>query len=213
MRQFIAFLGSLAFCFTPAVAGAEDAIFEAGDHCVAYRTIKEMFFGFDTEIVGRSCEVTAALVAAEDGVGSQVVVTVPVKSFDSGNFLRDGSVSELLGAEVQPDLRFVSNPIDVEALRGALAARRFVLPGTLRLAGRAYRVDFPLEVVGIAGQHAVVGRLPTTFEAFEIEVPTVAGGLIARPHEDLELVVHLDVARVEGLVEWARAKFPEFDPN
>jgi hypothetical protein len=49
-----------------------------------------------------------------------------------------------------------------------------------------------------------VGRLATTFAAFEVEVPTVAGGLIARPHEALELVVHLDLARVEGLEAWAR---------
>ena len=43
---------------------------------------------------------------------------------------------------------------------------RFVLPGTLTLGGRSYRVDFPLELVAREGRHYVKGRLATTFEAF-----------------------------------------------
>jgi hypothetical protein len=213
MRQLITLLGSAVFFVVAAAADAGDAIFEAGDHCVAYRTIKGMFFGFDAEVVGRSCEVSASLVASEDGGGPRVVVSVPVKSLKSGNILRNKTVADLLGAQVQPELRFTSGPIDVGALRGALAAGSFLLPGTLSLGGRAYPIDFPLAIVATGEQRAVVGRLATRFEAFEVEVPTVAGGLIARPHDELELVVHLDVARVEGLEEWARAELPGVNPD
>jgi hypothetical protein len=202
MRQLITLLGSAVFFVVAAAADAGDAIFEAGDHCVAYRTIKGMFFGFDAEVVGRSCEVSASLVASEDGGGPRVVVSVPVKSLKSGNILRNKTVADLLGAQVQPELRFTSGPIDVGAL-----------PGTLSLGGRAYPIDFPLAIVATGEQRAVVGRLATRFEAFEVEVPTVAGGLIARPHDELELVVHLDVARVEGLEEWARAELPGVNPD
>jgi len=182
-----------------------EEIFAAGDHCVAYRTIKDVFFGIDAEVIGRSCEVRAALVGSQEGAGPRVVVEVPVKSLRSGNVFRNRSVADLLGAKTQPDLRFTSKPLDVEALRADVESGSFVLPGTLSFGGRDFPLDFPLELVEEGGHRSVRGRLATTFEALDVEVPTVAGGLIARPHEDLELIVHLDVGRVDGLEDWARA--------
>ena len=213
MRTFIASLAGLALVGTTAVADTGEALFEAGVHCVAYRTTKDVLFRFDAEVVGRSCEVAAALVLPEAGGGPRVVVTVPVRSLKSGNVMRNKTVSDLLGAETQPDLRFTSNPLDVATLRSDLADGRFVLPGTLSMGGREFPVEFPLELAASDGQRAVLGRLATTFEAFEVEVPTVAGGLIARPHEDLELVVRLDVARGDGLEEWARAELSGLSPD
>lgn len=208
MKCPTAYVASLALLVL-LVAGRADAespeeIFEAGDHCVAYRTVKDLLFTVDAEIVGRSCEVTASLLPAADGAGPQVVVVVPVKSLKSGNFLRNRAVSDLLGGEAQPNLRFASSPIDVEALRAEIAEGSFLLPGSLRLGEKEFSVEFPLELVEHEGGSSVKGRLITTFEAFEVEVPTIAGGLIARPHEELELIVHLDLARVEGLMAWAQ---------
>jgi hypothetical protein len=190
----------------PSTAAAAEAIFEAGDHCVAYRTVKDILFGLDAEIVGRSCEVSASLAAEPDGAGPRIVVAVPVKSLDSGNPLRDRKVADLLGAKLEPELRFVSDPLDAEALRADVADGHFVLPGTLRFAGREYAIAFPLELIEAGERRDITGHLATTFAAFEVEVPTVAGGLIARPHEELELVVRLDLERVQGLAAWAAAE-------
>ena len=93
--------------------------------------------------------------------------------------MRNRAVSDLLGAE-----------------------GGFGLPGHLRLGEK----EFPLELVEYEGGRFVKGSLDTTFEAFEVEVPTIAGGLIARPHEELELIVHLDLTRVEGLLPRVRAQ-------
>jgi hypothetical protein len=187
-------------------AEAEDReeIFEPGDHCVAYRTVKDILFSIDVEVIGRSCEVTASLLPAAEGAGPQVVVEVPAKSLKSGNVMRNRAVADLLGAKTQPNLRFASSPIDVETLRADIARGSFRLPGILTLGGKDFPIDFPLEIVEHEGRHYVKGRLSTTFEAFEVEVPTVAGGLIARPHEALELIVQLELERVEGLESWAR---------
>jgi len=190
-------LGAVAF------AGSDDAIFDADDHCVAYRTIKGMFFGFDAEVIGRSCEVTASLVTGEAGTEPRIVVVVPVESFRSGNRFRDGAVAELLGAERQPELRFTSSPIDAESLRGDVDRGHFVLSGLLTIGGTDYPVDFPLELVEHGGRHYVRGHLETTFEAFEVEVPTIAFGLVASPHEALELVTRLELEAVAGLETWA----------
>jgi polyisoprenoid-binding protein YceI len=208
MRPFLARLGAFALVFlaTTATADRDEAIFEPGDHCVAYRTVKDIFFAVDAEIIGRSCQVSASLVTAGSGSGPRIVVTVPVKSLKSGNFLRNRAVADLLGAETQPDLRFTSNPIEADALRGDIAHGSFRLSGTLTLGGKDFPLEFPLEIFEHEGRHYVKGRLPSTFEAFEVEVPTIAGGLIARPHEELEIVVHLELERVGGLEEWAAQK-------
>jgi hypothetical protein len=189
-------------------AGADEVeeIFEPGDHCVAYRTVKDVFFAFDAEIIGRNCEVTAALVAANDATGPRIAVEVPIKSFTSRNFMRDRTVADLLGVKTQPDLRFSSNPIEVEKLRTDIAGGSFRLPGIVTLGGKDFPVEFPLEIFEHEDRHYVKGRLPTTFAAFDGAVPTVAGGLIARPHEALELIVHLDLERVEGLADWAQGQ-------
>jgi len=190
----------------PSLAPADEVVFGPGDHCVAYRTIKDMWFGSEVEVIGRSCEVDAKLMAAPTGAGSQVVVSVPIKSLRSGNMLRNGTVADLLGVKLQPDLRFTSNAIDVVTLRGGISRGSFVLPGTLHLGEKPYPVDFPLALVEQDGRRSITGRLETTFAAFDIEVPTVMGGFIAKPHDEVELIVHLDVARVAGLEEWATAE-------
>jgi len=206
---FVLVLATMAVATAAEEVDGNSEIFEPGDHCVAYRTIKDMWFGSQVEVVGRSCEVSAKLVSVD--AGSQVVVSVPIKSLHSGNMLRNGSVADLLGVKLQPDLVFTSDPIDTAALRDEIASGSgsrsgsFVLPGSLRIGDNPYPVDFSLEVVEYAGGRSVKGRLETTFAAFSVEVPTVMGGFIAKPHEELELIVHLDVAQVDGLDAWVGA--------
>jgi hypothetical protein len=204
MKRLIAGLGLLA-CLAPAAVLADDGeIFSPADHCVAYRTVKDLLFAVDAEITGRNCDLSASLVASEGGAGPRVVVSVPIRGFKSRNFFRDRKVADLLGAKIQSELRFTSDPIDAAAVRAELAEGSFHVSGVLTIGGKDFPLEFALEVAPHEGGHTVKGRLPTTFAAFEVEVPTVAGGLIARPHEDLELVVHLDPRRIEGLEHWAR---------
>jgi hypothetical protein len=204
VRFIASFSAFVLLAAAAAGAGDDEEIFSPGDHCVAYRTTKDILFAVDAEIIGRNCEVTASLVASEGGAGPRIVVEVPIERFKSRNFLRDRAVADLLGAKTQPELRFTSKAIDVDALRADVASGSFLVSGVLTIGGKDFQVEFPVEISERGGRRHVVGRLPTTFAAFEVEVPTVAGGLIARPHEDLELVVHLDLARVEGLEDWAR---------
>jgi polyisoprenoid-binding protein YceI len=205
-RSLGAAAGAALLVCTIAFAREGAEIFDAPDHCVAYRTSKGMLFSSNTEVLGRSCEVTASLVTDPGGAPPRVVVGVPVASLDSDNFMRDRAVSDLLGADAQPDLRFTSSPLDAASLRTGVAQGRFVLPGTLRIGGTGYPVEFPLEVVEHGGRHYVKGQLDSTFEAFGVEVPTIAFGLVAKPHEDLTLIVHLELERVDGLEAWARSE-------
>jgi hypothetical protein len=205
-HRFLFALALTVLLAAPAAAEEGEAIFAPGEHCVAYRTVKNMWFGSEVEVVGKSCEVDAKLVPASDGAGAHVVVSVPIKSLHSGNMLRNGTVADLLGVKLQPELRFTSDAIDVATLRRQLAGGRFVLPGTLLIGQKPHPVEFPLELGVADGRRTVSGRLDSTFETFDIVVPTVMGGFIAKPHEEVALVVHLDAARVDGLDTWASAE-------
>ena len=205
MKRIITSLSILALLVAGAAGADEEReIFEPGDHCVAYRTTKHVLFIVNAEIIGRNCEVSARLDRSEEGCDPRIVVELPIESFNSRSARRDRAVANLLGVKTQPELRFSSNPIDVEALRPDIARGRFRLPGILTLGGKDFPLEFPLEIVEREGRHYVKGRLATTFAAFDVVVPSAAGGLIARPKEALELLVHLDLERVAGLAQWAR---------
>lgn len=206
MRQassLIAAVLLLAFGTQPAFAESE--VFSEKDHCVAYRTLKRMFFRFDAEIVGRNCEATASLQPGEADAGARIVVVIPIKGFSSRNFMRDRTVSHLLGVKEQPELRFVSEPLDAGLLAREIPSGRFPLSGLLSIGGRDFPVTFELELFERGDQRLLRGALETTFSALAIEVPTVGpGGILARPGEKLELLLQLDPTRVANLAEWAR---------
>ncbi|MAE95164.1 MAG: hypothetical protein CL910_10940 [Deltaproteobacteria bacterium] len=199
MRFPARWLAAFSLVLLPMGAAAADEIFGPTDHCVAYRTVKDMWFFVDTPIVGKSCDVTVSV----SGDAARIEVAVPIESLDSRNGFRDGAVAELLGQEKQPDLRFSTLPLDAEALRPGVQSQKLTLAGVLSFGGREFPVEFAVELVESDGRHYASGLAESTFESFEIEVPTVAGGLIARPHEALELAFHFELERVEGLQAWA----------
>ena len=155
LARAIAALTLLAPASAPAATA--DEVFAEGEHCVAYRTVKGMFFRFDVEVVGKSCQVSAALFPGDADSGARVAVEVPIESFRSGNFLRDGSVRDLLGAEEQPAVHFVSAPLEIAALRQWISDGRIPLSGVLTVGGRDVPVVFDLELFGHGDLHFVRG--------------------------------------------------------
>lgn len=205
MKQCVTKLGLFVLLVLLVLPGLEaaaepyEAIFAPDDHCVAYRVTKDMLFAKDVIVVGKSCEVVVSLVSNVDAAGPRIVVEVPIKSLKSGNILRNSSVSDILGAKTQPNLQFTSDPLDVEALRAHEGEGAIVVAGQLTIAGVDHAVSCPVEVLGASEQRYARCRLATAFADFGMEPPVAGGGLIARVHEDLDLLVHIDLARIEGL--------------
>lgn len=210
MKSWIAAFGSLALLVFTASADEPEPIFSPGDHCVAYRTVKDMLFAKNVPIVGLSCEVKARIVSPDDPAGPRVAIEVPIKSFDSGNLLRNYSVSDILGAGSQPDLLFASDPLDVEALRENLAGSGsgFEVRGQLTIAGVEHEVSSRVEISEFEGRRFVRGRFSTTFADLGMEAPRAGVGLIAEVHEELDLLAHIDLTRVEGLSDLLEARPP-----
>jgi polyisoprenoid-binding protein YceI len=204
MKQWTAVLAALGLLLTPAFAEEREEVFQPGDHCIAYRVVKDMLFAKDVIVTAPGCKVTARLVSSDDEAGPRVIVEAPIKSLKSGNIMRDYSVADILEAGDQPNLRFTSEPLGAETFQQYAASRGFVLSGQLSIAGVDHAVSFPLEVVEFEGRQYVTGRLSTSFADFGMKPPTAAVGLIARVHEELELLVHLDLSQVEGLEDAVR---------
>jgi polyisoprenoid-binding protein YceI len=175
-----------------------DGVFDRGAHCVAYRTTKRAFFR-EVTVVGRSCDVSAAIVWDPDGVMARIEVEVPVRSLASGSGRRDRDVRRILDAETHPRIRFRSDPVASEWLRRASGTGEWRLAGTLEVAGRERRAAFELATVRELDHLRIDAVFATTFAALGVVVPRVGpGGIIADPGEDVELLVRLRLDRVEG---------------
>ena len=175
-----------------------EEIFQQGDHCIAYQTEETILLVFDLVVVGKTCEISARV--KREGENTRFVVSFPIRSLDSVVGMRDDDVTEILSVESHPDIRFVSDFLTGKQLDAALTQGTTKLSGVLEVAGKSYKVQFPLKLSEQSGAWLVTGKLVTSFSEFGLELPAVLGGVIADTRDYLELLVHLRFARVQGLV-------------
>ena len=176
-----------------------EEIFQQGDHCLAYQTEETILMFVDSVVVGKTCEISARV--DREGENTRFVVNFPIRSLDSGISMRDEDVMEILSFESQPDIRFVSEFLTVEHVSEALNQGTTKLAGELEVAGKSYKVLFPLKLSKLSGEWLVTGKLVTSFTDFGLELPAVLGGVVADTRDYLELLVHLRFKLVQGLAE------------
>ena len=179
--------------------GAEE-IFQQREHCLAYKTEETFLLFIDSDVVGKTCEISARL--ESEGEHTRYVVSFPIRSLDSGVDMRDKDVIEILSAESHPIIRFVSDFVTGEQVVEALIQGTTTLSGVLEVSGKPYKVLFPLKLSEHSGVWLVTGKLVTSFSEFGLELPAVLGGVVADTHDYLELLVHLRIDRVHGLAEF-----------
>ena len=175
-----------------------EEIFQQGEHCLAYKTEETILLFVDSDVVGKTCEISARL--ESEGENTRYVVSFPVRSLDSGVDMRDEDVIEILSVESHPIIRFVSDFVTGEQVVEALVQGTTTLSGVLEVSGKPYKVLFPLKLSEHSGVWLVTGKLVTSFSEFGLELPAVLGGVVADTRDYLELLVHLRFDRVQGLV-------------
>ena len=174
-------------------------IFQQGDHCLAYQTEETILLFIDSVVVGKTCEISARL--KREGENTRLDVSFPIRSLDSGVGMRDDDVMEILSVESHPDIRFVSDFLSEKQVDAALTQGKTNLTGILEVAGKSYKVQFPLKFSKQSGTWLVTGKLVTSFSEFGLKLPAVLGGVVADTRDYLELLVHLRFDAVQGLVE------------
>jgi len=177
-----------------------EEIFQQGEHCLAYKTEETILLFVDSDVVGKTCEISARL--ESEGENTRYVVSFPIRSLDSGVDMRDEDVIEILSVESHPIIRFVSDFVTGEQVVEALVQGTTTLSGVLEVGGKPYKVLFPLKLSEHSGVLLVTGKLVTSFSEFGLELPAVLGGVVADTRDYLELLVHLRLDRVHGLAEF-----------
>ena len=178
----------------------DEKIFSSGDHCLAYRTPKKMFFFTDVVVIGKSCQVNAS--TEMEGTKKRFIVTVPVESFDSYNSTRDGVVMEILKADDHSDLRFETDWFSDSEIRNLLESGKGSLKGILSLAGRSYPVSFEMDFFSEGRHYRIEDLLDTNYTAFDMEPPVGGpGGFIAIVKDKLVLLAHLQSDQINGFEE------------
>ena len=178
-------------------------IFKKGDHCLAYQTKETIFMFINSDVIGKTCEISSK-VEIEEG-NTKFVLSFPISSLDSGVGMRDDDVTEMLSNESTNDIRFISNNITIEQVKSALIKGNTKLEGILEVAGNSYNVLFPLNLSKSSGKWLVKGKLITSLSEFGLELPSVLGGVVADTHDYLELHVHLNFKLSNGLPEFQSA--------
>ena len=95
-----------------------EEIFQQGEHCLAYKTEETILLFVDSDVVGKTCEISARL--ESEGENTRYVVSFPIRSLDSGVDMRDEDVIEILSVESHPIIRFVSDFVTGEQVFEAL---------------------------------------------------------------------------------------------
>ena len=184
-----------------------EEIFRQGDHCLAYQTEETILLFVDSVVVGKTCEISALV--KREGESTRFVVSFPIRSLDSGVGMRDEDVTEILSVESHPDIRFVSDFLTGEQVDAALTQGTTKLSGVLEVAGKSYKVRFPLKLSEQSGDWLVTGKLVTSFTDLGLELSAVLWGVVADYPDYLELLVHLRFEQVQGLAELQAASMSQ----
>ena len=177
-----------------------EVIFQKNDHCLAYQTEETIFLFINSIVIGKTCEISSQ-VEREAG-NTRFLVSFPISSLDSGLEMRDDDVTEMLTVESNTDIRFVSDFLTEEQISAALTHGKSNLWGKLKIRGKLFKVMFPLMLSKDSGKLIVTGNLVTSISKFDLELPSVLGGVIADTRDQLKLLVHLRFKLVQGLPDF-----------
>ena len=182
-----------------ASAHAQTATLPEGQSGAAYHTRKGILFGAaSSSVTGRSSALAASVEWASGGDRFRIRASVPVASFRSGNGRRDRHVAEILGAPEHPEILFRTAWLPALPFRSGIARGSVRVPGELEVGGRVADAEFVLRRVTDGGEDAVEARLETAFSALGVDVPSVAGGLVASVRDPLDLLVRAHLSLVPG---------------
>lgn len=170
---------------------ARPGLFPEDKACAAWKTRKTMFLTKKVEPVGINCALKASLM--KEPAGTRVRVLIPVAAFDSGEPARDEVVRELLREKENPELEFLSRPYPPEEW-DAVSKGPGALEGTLRIGAELFPLKAPIHFTG--PKPAIEGDLISTMSAFKIKPPKVAGGVVAKVHDHLQLIYRVPLELV-----------------
>lgn len=153
---------------------------------VSWKTSKTMFLINDQTPVGINNEVRV-----ETGLGDArfIKLIIPIAKFSSGEAERDEEVQKILQANLQPNIIFQTALMKQAEFERILSGDVREIDGNLKIANETHPVTVQLNITN----NFLVGTIKTSFTNFGIQPPRVAGGLVAKVKDVLELVGRIDL--------------------
>ena len=174
---------------------AQSVEFPKQENCVAWKTSKRLFLVKNQDPVGVNCKIQTKIDKTKEGFVFEG--NFPIQSFDSGEPARDEHIRELLEEKTQGSLIFISDVISLEEW-AKKKSTNFELGGILKKGNKEYRTNFQVTKQVVDGIPLWKGVSKTKFTALGMEAPTVAGGIVAKVKDELELHFQFLESKIKG---------------
>ena len=171
------------------VSLAEDA------HCVAYRVSKRLLFS-NQLVLGENCDIRVDKISG-DIQHTAIRITIPIKSFDSGDEDRDESVTEVLKAETHPNMVFFIEDFPTEVFGAPKPNVQVLISGKLNIGGKDFPVESNLLLLENPSGLFANGTISTAMSDFEIEPPSMLGGLTMSVEDEFEILYNIDLKKIK----------------
>ena len=199
-RTFPIVMISLLFLLGSTTLLSAEQLFKNTDHCVAYRTTKKMFFLFTVKVVGKSCDFQAKLDWSKDGKDIRLLLVLHTDKFESGINKRDRHITEILGGNSNQDIRLDTGWIKADYVMESANDKPIKIPAVLGVGGRKFPIKVNVKVERNGFVTIASGVIKTLFSNLQVKVPPVGpAGIIAQPSDQLDLLLHLRLDKIQGI--------------
>lgn len=173
----------LTMIVIPSVAGASERWPASDGDCVQWAAQKRMFLVKEVKVFGMNCDVTVDVATRRTDQSRVITATIPHRKFDSGEPERDDIVHDLLGGSKYPNVVFESNPLSVQQWRALMNGKLSSITGRLSIRNQPYAVTLALKTK----QNYIYGAVQSSMSFFNVVVPNVGGGAVAKVRDYLKL--------------------------
>lgn len=174
-------LMGLLLCSAGAAAAADDKVYSVdGKSKVTYHLVHKAH-----TVVGTAKKDIDGKVKFAKG-GAQLMVRIPIASFDSDNSNRDAHMKEAVEAAKHPN-------VELKAIADGVSPGtngKAVLKGKLTFHGITNDVEVPVDVAWSGKSARVTGKFSISLEAYKVERPSL---LFVKVEDKLDLDVDLTI--------------------
>jgi polyisoprenoid-binding protein YceI len=161
------------------------------DSTVGYR-VTETLVGQHTTAVGRTSDVTGAVVISGTTVGS-ASFTAQMATVKSDQSHRDDQFrGRIMDVATYPTASFVlSKPFKLDPVPTAGTVGTYEATGSLTLHGQTHSVTFPINAERSGKEVAIQGSIGVVFAQWGIPNPSIGSVVRTADHGSLEFLLHL----------------------
>ena len=191
MNLFKLLIPLLLLSFLTPSLQAQD--FQPDKNCLAYHVEKTMFLFNDVTVWGTTCEVEAKVTPKAGGVVA--TVEFAFASIDSKEPSRDETLQgDYLFTEKYPTVSYTSAVISKADLMALKNGEEISMKGNLTVMTLTSEVAFTLKLV----DGHLVGKAQDSITRLGVTPPKVAGGMMVKVHDPLEITFDFLVNSVPG---------------